>query len=121
MKTISYRNTYTARGPRPLNSKFCSMSVPLTVANFFQKSILLHKNWPGEGELLLKNVQLRVTPTNHVIAGAGFTLSWTLAFWDFCNIFLPNIGEDQKKSYMSAGSLALGHLLNPSLVIALRS
>ena len=28
-------------------------------------------------------------------------------FGDFCNIFLPNIGEDQKKSYdFSSGSLA---------------
>ena len=63
-----------------------------------------------------------VTPTNHVIAQAGFTLSldpWH--FGDFSNIFLPNIDEDQKKSYMSAGPMALCHLLNPSLVIALRS
>ena len=42
--------------PGPLNSKFCSMSIPLAVANFF-KSILLHKNWRGGGQLLLKNVQ----------------------------------------------------------------
>ena len=44
-----------------------------------------------------------------------------LALRDFRNIFLPNTGEDQKKSYMSAGSLLLCHMLNPSLVIALRS
>ena len=25
------------RGPGPLNLKFCSMSIPLTVANFFRK------------------------------------------------------------------------------------
>ena len=62
-----------------------------------------------------------VTPTNHVIARAGFTLSWALALWDFRNIFLPNAGEDQKKSYMSPGPMALCHMLNPSLVIALRS
>ena len=43
-----------------------------------------------------------------------------LALWDFCNIFLPNKGEDQKKSYMSAEPLALCHVLNPSLIIALR-
>ena len=35
---------------------YCSMSISLTVANFF-KSILLLKNWRGGGELLLKNVQ----------------------------------------------------------------
>ena len=44
-----------------------------------------------------------------------------LAVWDFCNIFLSNTGENQEKSYMSAGPLALCHMLNPSLVIALRS
>ena len=36
--------------------KFCSMSTPLTVVNSF-KIILLHENWRGRGELLLKNVQ----------------------------------------------------------------
>ena len=56
MKTTSYKSTYTAKGPGFLNSKVCTMSFPLTVANFF-KSILLRKNWPGGGELLLKNVQ----------------------------------------------------------------
>ena len=62
-------------------------------------------------------------PTNHVIIRAGFTLSWFLAFWYFRNIFLPNrhTGEDQKKSYLSAVPLALSHVLNLSLVIALRS
>ena len=50
MKTISYRSTHTARG----QSKFCSMSISLT---YFLKSILLHENWRGGGELLLKNVQ----------------------------------------------------------------
>ena len=61
-----------------------------------------------------------VTPTNRVIAGpnlhrtgplAIFADFWRLEiFWifgDFCNIFLPNIGEHQKKSYdFSAGPLA---------------
>ena len=45
----------------------------------------------------MKNLQKIVMPINHVIARAGFTLSWTLALWDFCNIFVPNTGEDQKK------------------------
>ena len=70
---------------------------------------MFHKNWPGGGELFLQNVLQMVTPTNHVIARAGFTLSWA------------HDTLDQKKSYMSAGPLALSHLLNPSLVIALRS
>ena len=45
-----------------------------------------------------------------------------LALWNFRNIFLPNTGEDQKKSYrLSAGHLALFRISNPSLIIALRS
>ena len=40
-----------ARGPGPLNSKNCSTSIPLTVANFFQK-YFVHKKWRGGGELL---------------------------------------------------------------------
>ena len=47
-------------------------------------------------------------------------------FGDFRNIFLPNVGEDHKKSYdLSAGLLAgnlLRHIVvNPALVNALRS
>ena len=48
--------------------------------------MLLHKNWRGGGELLLKNVQQIVTPTNHAIARAGFTLGWapgTLGFLQY--------------------------------------
>ena len=49
-----------------------------------------------------------VTLTNHVIA--GLNLHRALGPWhfgDFCNIFLPNVGEDHKKSYdFSAGPLA---------------
>ena len=42
--------------------------------------------------------------TNYVIARAGFTLRGPgrLALCrDFCNIFLPNTGEDQKKVLLS--------------------
>ena len=45
-------------------------------------------------------------------------------FRDFRNIFLPNIGEDQKKSYdLSAWPLAgMRHIMvNPALVNVLRS
>ena len=48
----------------------------------------------------------------------GLDLHWVgpLALWDFWSIFLPNTGEDQKNSYMSAWPLELCHMLNPSLV-----
>ena len=46
-------------------------------------------------------------PTNQVIVRAEFTLRVHKHFGNFCNIFLPNIGEDQKKSHhLSAGLLA---------------
>ena len=94
--------------PGPPNSKFDSMSFSLIVANFFQ-SILFHKNWLGGSELLLKNVQSMVTPTNHVIASAGFTLNWNPVILRFFQYFSAKycIGEDQKKSY-ERGPLALG-------------
>ena len=48
-----------------------------------------------------------VTPTNHVIAGPDLHRVGPWHFGDFCEIFLPNIGEDQRKSYdLSAGPLA---------------
>ena len=62
-----------------------------------------------------------VTPANHVIARAGFTLRWAPGTLGFCSIFLANTSEEQKNSYVSAGPLAQCHVLNPSLVIALRS
>ena len=47
-----------------------------------------------------------VTPTNHVIAGRIYIALSPWLFGDFRNIFLPNIGEDQKKSCdLSAGPL----------------
>ena len=43
-------------------------------------------------------------------------------FGDFRQTFLPNIGEDQTKSYyLSVKSLILCHMVNPVMFIALRS
>ena len=48
-----------------------------------------------------------VTCTNHVIAGPDLNRAGPWHFGDFCNISLPNIGEDQRKSCdLSAGTLA---------------
>ena len=42
-------------------------------------------------------------------------------FGNFRKILLPNIGEDQTKSYyLSAEPLGLCHMVNPALDIALR-
>ena len=43
-------------GTSPVNTEICSMSIPLIVANFFQK-YFVPKNRRGGAELLLKNVQ----------------------------------------------------------------
>ena len=73
--------------------------------------------------MLLKNV----TPTNYVIARAGFTLCGALALWVFLKIFLPNIDENpshdrtQKSYHLSAGPLKMSRIVNLALVIALRS
>ena len=60
---------------------------------------------------------------NHVIPGLLLHCAGPLALWGFRNIFLPNIGEDQKKVLPSDhGTLALRHIMvNPVLVIAVRS
>ena len=43
-------------------------------------------------------------------------------FGDFRNIFLSNIGQDQETDLPSeSGVMALCHMVNPALVIALRS
>ena len=48
-----------------------------------------------------------ITPSNHVISGPDYIPQGPWHFGDFRNIFLPNIGEDQKKSYnFSAGPFA---------------
>ena len=63
-----------------------------------------------------------VTPTTHFIPRSDLHFAGPWYFGDYCNIFLPNIGEDQKKSYhLSAGPLALRHMVNLDLVIAFGS
>ena len=64
-----------------------------------------------------------VMPTNHVYCpGRIYITRGPWHFADFRDIFLLDIGEDQKKSHhLSAGPLALYYMVNPALVIALRS
>ena len=62
-----------------------------------------------------------VTPSKHVARGRIYIAQGPWLFKDFREIFLPNVGEDQKKFYhMSAGPLALCHVVHLSLVIVLR-
>ena len=59
--------------------------------------------------------------TNHVIPGPDLHCALPLVLTDFRKKFLPNVGEDQRKvvPYMR-GALALCHMVNLALVIALR-
>ena len=53
----------------------------------------------------------------------GFTLREAPGtMGNFCNIFLPIIGQDQEKVLRSErGAMTLCHMVNPVLVIVLRS
>ena len=70
------------------------MSIFLAVANFFQKYFVAKKlvRWRS---IVIEKCTVEGY-TNHVISRAGFTLCWAPGTLDFRNIFLPNIGEDQK-------------------------
>ena len=59
----------------------------------------MHKNWRGGGELLLGNGTINgyvYQPCNS--RGQIYIARCPWHFGDYRNIFLPNIGEDQKKS-----------------------
>ena len=56
--------------------------------------MLSRKNWLGGGELLLKNGTKDIYAYSSHLHCVG-----PLALGDFCKIFLPNLGEDQKKSF----------------------
>ena len=56
-----------------------------------------------------------------LLPGPDLYLVGPLTLWYFCDIFLPNTGEDQTKVLPERGALALSHKLNPSMVIALPS
>ena len=57
----------------------------------------MHKNWRRGGELLSKNVQQIVTPSNHVIARAGFSLSWVPGTLGFLQYFPTKYRSTPKK------------------------
>ena len=85
----------------------------------FLKKYFVRKNWQGGDESLLKNDRLHLL--NMLFPGRIYIARGPWHLGDFCNIFLPNISEDQKKAFLSeCGTLALCHMANSALVIALR-
>ena len=60
-----------------------------------------------------------ITLTKHVIPGSDLHCAGSWHFRDFCNIFLPNRSEDQKKKILllERGALALRHMANTALVV----
>ena len=80
------------------------------MANFFLK-YFLRKNRQGRGELL--NIVIKkwynrwLRLLTMLLPGRIYITLSPWHFGDFRNIFLPNIGENQKNSYdLSAGPLA---------------
>ena len=60
----------------------------------------MRKNWRGGVESLLKNGTINGNAYFTCYSWAGFTLRGARGTWGiFCNIFVPNISKDQKKSY----------------------
>ena len=87
----------------------------------FFKSIFSRKNWRGGGELLLKNGTIHGYADKPSYCPGRIYIA--LARWRFSQ-HLPakERGIPKKKSYnLSARPLALCHVVNPVLVIALRS
>ena len=70
----------------------------------------------------LKIVQKRVTLTNNVIPGPHLHCAEPLALWRFSQHLSAKYKRRPTKSLrLSAGPLALCHMVNPTLVFALRS
>ena len=90
--------------------------------SFFFKSIFSRKTWRGAGKLLLKTVKKMVTPILTMLLPGPDFWAGPLALWGFSQHFLakhkcrPNIKSD----HLSAGPLALCHLVIPAKAIALR-
>ena len=73
MNLTSCRSTCTANGPRTPQFKFNNLFNEHFPSYFF-KSILLHKNWRGGDESLLKNGTIDDFAYKTCYSGAGFTL-----------------------------------------------
>ena len=54
-----------------------------------------------------------------LLPGPNLNCAGPLALGEFRNMFVPNIGEDQKSQHQSARPLALRHIVYPSLVITI--
>ena len=88
-------------------------------ASHFSKKYFVRKNWQSGNESLLKNGTLHLL--NMLFPGRIYIERGPWHLGNFCNIFLPNISEDRKKVLLSErGTLALCHMANSSVVIALR-
>ena len=92
--------------------------------SYFLKKYFMRKNWRGKSESLLKNSAIDgywLRLLTMLFPGQVYIVRCPWHFADFCNIFEPNVSEDQKKVLLSGGrALALSHMANPALVVALR-
>ena len=119
VKLTSYRSTCRVRGPRLPQLRFNNLFNEHFALIIFFFNYFVRKNCRGGGGLLLKNgtkngyVYQSCYSWNRIYIARG-----SRHFGDYCNIFLPNIGENQKNSFhLSAGPLlALCHMVNLALV-----
>ena len=66
--------------------------------------------------------RMMITLTNMLFPGPDLHCASAWQFGGFYDVFLPNIGKGQKKSYhLSTEPLALCLMVNPDLVFVLRS
>ena len=83
-------------GPGPLNSNSIICSMGIFPSFFFFFEVFVRKNWQGEGVFVRKkwyNRWLRLL--NMLFPGRIYISRGPWHSADFCNIFLPNISEDQ--------------------------
>ena len=93
------------------------------MANFFENYFVC-KNWQGGGELLIvikKWYNRRLRLLTMLLPGRIYIALGPWHFGDFRKFFLPNIGEDKKKSHhLSGRPWHCAHRINSALVVALR-
>ena len=64
-----------------------------------KKADFVRKNWRDAGESLLKNGTKWLRLLTMLFQGRIHFARGPWLLGDFCNVFLPNSSEDQKKSY----------------------
>ena len=102
-------------GRGPLNSKNCSMSIPLTVVNFFQNDFVAQKlaRWRW---IVTEKYTVNSYACKPRYCPGRIYISWAPGTLGFLQYFPVKFRWRQTTSYLSAGPLALSYMLNTFLV-----